>query len=277
MKTWMLLLSILFAQSLVADSISSAWSEPVEAVAVCRVDGLALDVSFSRSVPDDVMTVSYSVDGWGELSGGEDLRAALYLLSPLGVRDKLLVDGLEGTGTYAWSWRGDVAHGGECNLEMVVYDAVGIRDERSLRCIVGLGLFGWQSQHQLAVARAENLTVDLAEGVRCPKFPSRILPFAYSSTNFTGEAGTSADSTVQIRLVQLSGEGADVSQWTDEVPETETLLFSGKGESTVRWEKPKRAVWKAEYEIMTDGQIKHQEYSIFDLRNFSVGLLFFVR
>lgn len=127
---------------------------------------------------------------------------------------------------------------------------------------------------------------DLREGVLIVRRANELMPFAWSSTNFTGviEIGPSETqkidpaSLASVRVVQVTGEGDDVSQWTTEVVGTETTLVAEQqGEGTVKWRHVKPAVWKAELIITTGGNEAYRETRILDLRKYSgQGLVLFV-
>lgn len=101
------------------------------------------------------------------------------------------------------------------------------------------------------------------------------MPFTWSSTNFTGNAlvkntgfiTIDPQSVVSVRVVQVTGEGNDLSQWATEVAGTEkTLIAEKQGEGTVKWKGVKAGVWKAELVITTGGSETHHETRILDLR-----------
>ena len=112
------------------------------------------------------------------------------------------------------------------------------------------------------------------------------MPFTWSSTNFTGNAlvkntgfvTIDPQSVVSMRVVQMTGEGEDVSRWTTEVADTEKTLVSEKqGEGAIRWRGVQQGVWKAELVIKTNGSETYRETRILDLRKYSgQGLVFFV-
>ena len=127
---------------------------------------------------------------------------------------------------------------------------------------------------------------DLREGVLVVRRPNDLMPFTWSSTNFTGNAlvkdtgfvSIDPQSVASVRVVQVTGEGEDVSQWTTEVAGTEKVLISKKpGEGLVRWHGAKAGVWKAEFAILTGDNQVYTEKRILDLRNYSgSGLMIFV-
>lgn len=118
---------------------------------------------------------------------------------------------------------------------------------------------------------------DLREGVRVLKDRDDLLPFAYSSTNFTGVAGATSESIVEVSIIRVIGAGEDVSRWTDEVPGTARVLYRGMGESTVAW-KGKPGVWRATFIIANaSGGALHTETAVFDMRQCVRGLLIRLR
>ena len=127
---------------------------------------------------------------------------------------------------------------------------------------------------------------DLREGALVVRRPNDLMPFTWSSTNFTGNAlvkdtgfvSIDPQSVASVRVVQVTGEGEDVSQWTTEVAGTAKVLISKKpGEGLVRWHGAKAGVWKAEFAILTGDNQVYTEKRILDLRNYSgSGLVVFV-
>ena len=116
--------------------------------------------------------------------------------------------------------------------------------------------------------------LDLREGVRTARYIKEILPFAYSSRKWTGEAVGIAS---RVTVVQLAGEGADVTKWAETGPVT--TLFDGPGEGTVKW-KPKTGVWKAGLEIHNGTTVVAGglENAYFDLRDMRVpGLMLILK
>ena len=128
--------------------------------------------------------------------------------------------------------------------------------------------------------------VDLREGVLVVRRANELMPFAWSSTNFTGviEIGLGEtqridpQSVASVRVVQVTGAGDDVSLWTTELDDTaKTLVTELQGEGTVKWKGVKAGVWKAELVIETGGIETYRETRILDLRNYAgPGLLLFV-
>lgn len=116
--------------------------------------------------------------------------------------------------------------------------------------------------------------LDSRSGVRTVIGLSEIFPFAYSQTNFTGVAGADAQSRATVSVAQLSGEGEDVSAWTQEVAGTRRVLISASGEGTVKW-SPTRGVWRAEFVIRNGDEVVHEESAFFDLRRLATGLVIF--
>ena len=89
---------------------------------------------------------------------------------------------------------------------------------------------------------------------------------------FSADGATARDTipadlfSARITLVQVTGEGADVSKWTQEVPGTATTLNQDAGEGEIEW-FAKPGVWKASFELVYDGQVFHVERAVFDLRD----------
>ena len=133
----------------------------------------------------------------------------------------------------------------------------------------------------------QHVRLDTREGVLVVRRPNDLLPFTWSSTNFTGviEIGLGEtqridpQSVASVRVVQVTGAGDDVSQWATEVEGTETTLIAEqKGEGTVTWKHVKPAVWKAEFVIKPPAGETCRETRILDLRTYiGQGTVLFVK
>lgn len=158
------------------------------------------------------------------------------------------------------------------------FDAVGFRLSRTLSnvrndaCVLGAG-------------QAGDGAVGLREGVLVVRRTKELMPFAWSSTNFTGNVlvkdtgfvTIDPASKASVRVVQVTGDGADVSQWTTEVAGTaKTLVSEQQGEGEVKWDGVKRGVWKAEFVIQKQGGEAYRETRILDLRNYGMGFAMLV-
>ena len=108
--------------------------------------------------------------------------------------------------------------------------------------------------------------VDLREGVRTPKYRDEVLPFAYSSTNWIGVAGATAESKAHVRIVQMTGSDPAVTNWTTEVAGTSRVLYDAPGEDTVCWKPKVGRVWKAIFDILNGEKSIYSEEAWFDLR-----------
>lgn len=127
------------------------------------------------------------------------------------------------------------------------------------------------------LASSSKVSVDLRTGVRSLRKRVELLPFTYSSTNFVGITGATAEAIARVALVQITGEGEDLAQWTDEIPGSEIVLHAEPGEGTVVWEG-KSGVWKATFDIMDEGGASiHEETAIFDMRKFERGLIIMLK
>ena len=126
----------------------------------------------------------------------------------------------------------------------------------------------WEEEDGSALGMSEEngSRTDLREGVRRPKRVEEILPFTYSSTNWIGVAGATAESVVRVTIVQMTGTTPDVYGWTDEVPGTTRVLMKGPGEAALKWQVEGKGVWKATFDILNGEESVHHEESWFDLR-----------
>ena len=86
-------------------------------------------------------------------------------------------------------------------------------------------------------------------------------------------------SVASVRVVQVTGAGDDVSQWTTEVAGTaKTLVAEKQGEGAVKWKHVQQGVWKADLVITTGGVEAYRETRILDLRKYvGQGMLFFLK
>ena len=129
-------------------------------------------------------------------------------------------------------------------------------------------------------------TGDFREGALVARRSNELMPFTWSSTNFTGNALVSdrgfvsidPQSVASVRVVRVTGEDEDVSQWTEEVAGTaKTLVAEKQGEGAVEWRHVKPGVWKAELVITPPAGEGYRETRILDLRNYAgPGLMIFV-
>ena len=149
------------------------------------------------------------------------------------------------------------------------------------------GVYWGVADDRFGGGQDSDCAVDLREGVLVVRRSNELMPFAWSSTNFTGNVlvkdtgfvAIDPESVASVRVVQVTGEDDDVSQWTTEVSGTaKTLVAEQQGEATIKWKRAKPGVWKAEFIISTGGSETHRETRILDLRNYSgSGLLLFVK
>ena len=241
-------------------------------------------------------------DNWWELVGGPDEGIA----APQGV--SVFTFTVEGRGTFFF----DYTLGG--GSWIVKVDGVAVRtmdaatdwmcaelpmDERIVTHVVefvtelsngdtaALKNVRWvDADDRFGGGQCSDGATDLREGVLVLRRPNDLMPFTWSSTNFTGNAlvkdtgfvSIDPQSVASVRVVQVTGAGEDVSQWTTEVAGTETTLVAERqGEGTVKWKHVKPAVWKAELVIETPAGEAYRETRILDLRNYSgPGLVLFV-
>ena len=121
--------------------------------------------------------------------------------------------------------------------------------------------------------------VDLREGpVRTPKNRDEVLPFVYSSTNWIGVAGATAESKAYVRIVQMTGCDPVVTNWTTEVADTFRVLYDAPGEDSVYWKPKVGRVWKATFDILNGDTGIYSEEAWFDLRQTRVpGFLLMIK
>ena len=224
--------------------------------------------------PRGESVLAFTVDGRGTFAFDYALKGGTW---------KVKVDGVEVRTMDAVDWTGVelpmderlVAHVIEFVTELSDGDSAVLKN---VRWVDADDCFGG--------GQGGGAAVDLREGVLVVRRANELMPFTWSSTNFTGNAllkntgfvSIDPTSVVSVRVVQVTGEGEDISQWAAEVAGTEkTLVAEKQGEGTVNWKHVKPAVWKAELVIETGGIETYRETRILDLRNYAgPGLLLFV-
>ena len=142
-----------------------------------------------------------------------------------------------------------------------VYAAAGGGAQAALRNV------RWEEDSSAWAQRdGKDMAMDLREGVRRPKNRDEVLPFAYSSTNWTGVAGATAESKAHVRIVQMTGSDPVVTNWTTEVAGTSRVLHDAPGEDAVPWKAKVGRVWKATFDILNDETSIYREEAWLDLR-----------
>ena len=225
--------------------------------------------------PQGVSVFTFTVDGRGTFSFD-------YILA--GGRWTVKVDGaVVRTMETAADWKGAELPMDERFVTHVIEFATDLSggDSAALRNVRWV-----DSDYRFGGGQCSDGATDLREGALVVRRPNDLMPFTWSSTNFTGNAlvkdtgfvSIDPQSVASVRVVQVTGEGEDVSQWTTEVAGTEKVLISKKpGEGLVRWHGAKAGVWKAEFAILTGDNQVYTEKRILDLRNYSgSGLMIFV-
>ena len=138
----------------------------------------------------------------------------------------------------------------------------------------------WEVDDESTLAQqgGDETRVDLRDGVRTPKYRDEVLPFAYSSTNWIGVAGATAESKAHVRIVQMTGSDPAVTNWTTEVVGTSRVLQNAPGEDAVPWKAKVGSVWKATFDILNDETSIYSEEAWFDLRQTRVpGFLLMIK
>ena len=201
----------------------------------------------------------------------------------VGAEEILVQSGMEGEGCF--DWLEPVAQAGTYQLtHTVMKDGEADPAGTLARCFFVAIDNGTMCESQLRPDSDlrdgvfSGVRMDLQKGVRTPKRLADVLPFVYSSTNWLGDVvNVSAESVARVTLVQLTGEGDDVTTWTDVVPNTFKELVKKPGEGEVKW-RARKGVWKAAFDILNNDTSIRTEEAIFDLRNsIAPGLLIWVK
>ena len=228
------------------------------------------------AAPEGASTLTFTVDGRGTFLFDYALEGGAWKVKVDGVEVRTLDAAADWTGAELPMDERLVTHVIEFETELSGGDSAALKN---VRWVDADDCFGG--------GRAGAGAADLREGVLVVRRANELMPFAWSSTNFTGNAlvkntgfvTIDPASLASVRVVQVTGEGDDVSQWTTEVAGTATTLVAEKqGEGRVRWKGIQPGVWKAELAIETNGSETYRETRILDLRKYSAqGLVFFLK
>ena len=225
--------------------------------------------------PQGASVFTFTVNGHGTFLFDYALAGGPWTVKVDGVVVRTMETAAEWTGVELSMDERFVTHAIEFVTDLSAGDSAAIRNVRWVDTDVRFG--GGESG---------GCAVDLREGVLVVRRANELMPFAWSSTNFTGNAlvnntgfiSIDPQSVASVRVVQVTGAGDDVSQWTTEVAGTETTLVAERqGEGTVKWRHVTPAVWKAELVIMPPAGEAYRETRILDLRKYiGQGLVLFV-
>lgn len=129
-----------------------------------------------------------------------------------------------------------------------------------------------ETESPLCLAAANNVRMDLTEGVRVISKRQDLMPFVYSSTNFTGMVGADADAVSIVSVIKMDGTSDDLRNW-EPLVDRKRVLKRATGEGSVEW-GGRSGVWKASFEIKTTDAEIHVGDAIFDMRTLnSSGLV----
>ena len=226
--------------------------------------------------PQGESALTFTVDGHGTFLFDYALGGGAWTVTVDGVVVKPLADAMD------WTASGLSLEGLRAHTVVFSTDLPSDGDFAALRNV------RWVEQDWCSRAgKGSGAVVDLrTNDVLVVRRTNELMPFAWSSTNFTGNAlvkntgfiTIDPQSVVSVRVVQVTGTGDNFSQWATEVEGTEkTLIAEKQGEGTVKWKGAKAGVWKAELVIKTNGSETYRETRILDLRKYiGQGLVLFV-
>ncbi len=228
------------------------------------------------AAPEGASTLTFTVDGHGTFLFDYALEGGAWKVKVDGVEVRTLDAAADWTGAELPMDERLVTHVIEFETELSDGDVAALKNVRWV-----------DTDDCFGVGQSGAGAADLREGVLVVRRSNELMPFTWSSTNFTGNALLKdtgfilidPQSVASVRVVQVTGEGDDVSQWTTEVAGTATTLVAEKqGEGRVRWKGIQPGVWKAELAIETNGSETYRETRILDLRKYSAqGLVFFLK
>ena len=218
--------------------------------------GLVTDGALSQGVQT---TTAFAFEGRGTLYCEYRLTGGALSVAADDEEAELISSPTAGWVARTWTFDGTGSH-------TVVFTYTASGDGAT----AGLRHARWLEDERFASVGAAkgDVRVDLREGVRTAKYLSEVLPFEYSSTNWIGNVvNVSAESVAKVTVVQLTGAAdADVTTWTEEVPNTKKDLIKKTGEGSVKW-KARKGVWKATFDILNGDKSIHREEVLFDLRD----------
>ena len=227
------------------------------------------------SAPQGDSVLAFKVNGHGVFLFDYTLVGGKWTVKVDGAEVRTMSSSAGWTGVELPVGEGFVAHVIEFVTDLSVD---GLAELRNVRWV--------DTDKRFGGGRVDDGAVDLREGVLVVRRTNELMPFTWSSTNFTGNVlvknvgfvTIGSQSVASVRVVRLTGESEDVSQWTTEVPDTAKALVSEKqGEGTVKWRGAKPGVWKADFVIRTNGDETCRETRILDLREYvGDGMVLFV-
>ena len=237
---------------------------------------IAEDPDKGIKAPTGSSTFAIAVDGHGVLRFDYALGGGTWTVKVDGVVVRTMDAAEDWTGA-------ELPLEGHCTRHVIEFAT----DLPADAAFAALGNVRWVDEDDRIVGGQEvNGPVDLRKGVLVVRRSYELLPFAWSAINFTGDflnkdtgfVPIDPSSLASVRVVQLTGEGEDVSQWTTEVAGTEKVLQEeSSGEGVVKWKGVTPGVWKAEFNITTDGTPAYSEQRTLDLRHYvGPGLILMV-
>ena len=204
MKSFISAITALCAATCFGDSetLAEALSEP-----------MALDLTDKVIVTTGtglkIQGIGYSSVGWERETGADEGAVRIYAVADGEETEIAIASGLTGRGTCDWT----------------VPEADGIGTYRIYHEVAGETTLAGCIEVRQDLGVYRDATVDLREGGVLVYDSSRDIPaIAYSSTNFTGLAGTDATSVAKVTRCRMKKTGDDPAEWIEIASSEKTMI-----------------------------------------------------
>ena len=228
-----------FVSAIAALSAAACFGDG-ETLAEALTEPMALDLSDKVVITTGtglrIQGIGYSSVGWERETGADEGAVRIYAVADGEETEIAIASGLTGRGTCDWT----------------VPAADGIGTYRIYHEVAGETTLAGCIEVRQDLGAYRDAMVDLREEEVLVYDSSRDIPaIAYSSTNFTGLAGTDATSVAKVTRCRMKKIGDDPKDWTMASSAPRTLVNTvGEG---VRNTAVRQGVLKYTYTITTGG------------------------